>query len=202
MKKNIYEFLLALLGGCAIFVGAAVFLSVENKVAGALLFTVGLYTICAQGLNLYTGKVGYLVNNDRSYLPFLGIVWLGNLAGTWLSAFLVSFTRINSFAEKAQTMCAVKMQDSFVSLFLLAIFCGLLMYVAVDSYKKTSNPIILFVCVAGFILCGFEHCIADMAYISIAGMWSPDALLRIIVITLGNSLGGVLIPLALKMKPE
>lgn len=43
-------FVLAVLAGIAIGIGGIVYLSVDNKVVGALLFTVGLYTICIHGL--------------------------------------------------------------------------------------------------------------------------------------------------------
>ena len=46
-----------------------------------------------------------------------------------------------------------------------------------------------------FILCGFEHCVANMYYFSIAGAWSMKTLGYVLVMTLGNSVGGVLIPL-------
>ncbi|MFR4969716.1 MAG: hypothetical protein ACLTDC_03590 [Lachnospiraceae bacterium] len=49
-------------------------------------------------------------------------------------------------------MCQIKVDDSLISLFILGIFCGALMYIAVEGYKQTKNPLILFVCVAGFIL--------------------------------------------------
>lgn len=193
--KYLKNFVLAVLAGLAIAVGGIVYLSVENKVVGAVLFAVGLYIICEQGLNLYTGKVGYLVGQNAAYLPFLGIVWLGNLVGTGAAAVIAGATRIGGIAEKAAALCQTKNADSMMSLFLLGIFCGMLMYAAVDSYKKCKNPLILIFCVAVFILCGFEHCIADMFYYSAAGLWTVDVLVRILVITLGNSLGGILLPL-------
>lgn len=193
--KYLKDFVLAVLAGLAIGVGGIVYLSVENKVVGAVLFAVGLYIICEQGLNLFTGKVGYLVGQNAAYLPFLGIVWLGNLVGTGAAAVIAGATRIGGIAEKAAALCQTKNADSMMSLFLLGIFCGMLMYAAVDSYKKCKNPLILIFCVAVFILCGFEHCIADMFYYSAAGLWTVDALVRILVITLGNSLGGMLLPL-------
>ena len=194
--KTLRDFLLAVASGICIGIGGTVFLSCDNKVVGSVLFAVGLYIICVQGLNLFTGKIGYLVGSEvKTYLPFLGIVWLGNLVGTFLSGVLVSLTRIAGIADKAASLCETKNSDSMLSLFILAIGCGILMYAAVDSYKKCQNPIILIFCVAVFILCGFEHCIADMFYYSVAGMWSLDALVRIIVITLGNSVGGMLFPI-------
>ena len=54
----------------------------------------------------------------------------------------------------------------------------------------------LFLCVAIYILSGFEHCIANMYYFSAADAWSWKALGAIGVMTLGNSLGGMLLPFA------
>ena len=44
--------MLAVLAGISIALGGLVFLSVDNKVIGAALFTVGLFTVCTFGLNL------------------------------------------------------------------------------------------------------------------------------------------------------
>ena len=189
--------LLAILAGIAIGIGGTIYLTLENKIIGSLMFTVGLYTICTQGLNLFTGKVGYLVNNKPSYLIDLVIIWIGNFIGTFVCSLLLQFTRINI---DATNICNIKISDNYLSLFILGIFCGMLMYIAVDGYKKTSNPIILFVCVMTFILCGFEHCIADMYYFAISGMINIDTMMILLVITAGNTLGGIMIPLINKIK--
>lgn len=195
MKKFLGVFLPAVGAGIGIGIGGIVFLSMENKTVGALLFTVGLYLICANGLNLYTGKVGYLVGEKASYLLFLLEVWIGNFVGTGLAALAIRCTRVAGIAEKAASICDVKLNDTPFSIILLSFFCGLLMFVAVDGYKKTQNPIILFICVSVFILAGFEHCIANMFYFSVSATWSGKAFLYLILMTLGNSLGGVTIPL-------
>ncbi len=198
MNRYLHAFVLAVLAGIAIGIGGTVYLSMDNKTAGALMFTVGLYTICIHGLNLYTGKVGYAVNQPAAYLLDLLVIWAGNLAGTGLAALGVRQTRISGIADKAAALCEVKLQDSMASLFLLAVFCGFLMFIAVDGYKQSGSPVILFLGVGAFILCGFEHCIADMFYFSVAGMWPAQAAAAVLVITLGNSVGGILIPLAKK----
>ena len=199
MRKYVRLFALAVLAGAAIGIGGIVFLSLENKIVGALMFTAGLYSICVHGLNLFTGKVGYAVEQPKSYIIDLVIIWVGNLAGTWLAAMGVLGSRIAGISEKAQSMCQIKVDDSLISLFILGIFCGALMYIAVEGYKQTKNPLILFVCVAGFILCGFEHCIADMFYVSVAQMWSVRAFVCVFVISLGNAVGGMLIPACKKI---
>lgn len=196
MKKNIKMFLLAIGAGLAISIGGTVYLSVDNKIIGSLLFAVGLYAIVLNGLFLYTGKVGYLVvQSDKiEYLGLLAITWLGNLAGTWIGAVAVLNTRIQGIRENAVGICETKLADGPLSIFLLAIFCGILMYIAVDGFKEKENPLILFICVSVFILSGFEHCIANMFYFSIAGAWSLKTIVYLIIMTLGNSLGGMLIP--------
>ena len=200
MKKYGNMFLLAVGAGIAIAVGGTVYLSVENKVIGALLFTVGLYAIVLNGLFLYTGKIGYLpaAENKVDYAGLLAATWLGNLVGTGLGALAVRMSRINGISEQAQNICKVKLADQPFSIFLLACFCGLLMYVAVDGFKEKGNPLILFLCVSTFILCGFEHCIANMFYFSLAGAWSVKAVGYLLIMTAGNSVGGMLLPLVKK----
>ena len=195
--KYIKTLLLAILAGIAIGIGGTIYLTLENKIIGSLMFTVGLYTICTQGLNLFTGKVGYLVNNKPSYLIDLGIIWIGKFIGTFVCSLLLQFTRINI---DATNICNIKISDYYLSLFILGIFCGMLMYIAVDGYKKTNNPIILFICVSVFILCGFEHCIADMFYFAIAKMININTIIILLVISAGNSIGGMVIPLISKIK--
>ncbi|MBQ8590840.1 MAG: formate/nitrite transporter family protein [Firmicutes bacterium] len=197
-KYYLCTLILAILGGAVIGIGGVVYLSLENKVVGALMFTVGLYTIVVHGLNLYTGKVGYIPNNPPVYLVDVAVIWIGNFIGTWLAAQAVMKTRISGLAEAVTGMCQVKLNDSFMSLLILGIFCGALMYIAVEGYKQANNPVILFVCVATFILCGFEHCIADMFYFSLGKVWSLDTLLRTMVISVANGIGGCLIPFAKK----
>ena len=88
MRESARIFLRAVAAGIAIAIGGTVYLSVENKIAGSLFFTVGLYAIVLNGLNLYTGRIGYLVEQKekRSYIWLLFLTWLGNLAGTSLAA--------------------------------------------------------------------------------------------------------------------
>lgn len=206
IRKNINKYMsmfaLAVLAGIAIGIGGMIYLTLENKTAGAILFTIGLYTICVHGLNLFTGKAGYLVAQPISYLLDLLIIWCGNLTGTALCAAAVQQTRIAQISRAAETICQAKLNDSLWSLFLLGIFCGFLMYISVDGYKTTQNPIILFLGVAVFILCGFEHCIADMFYFSAAGVWSAQSFFRILIISLGNVAGSILIPLCKKIPKE
>ena len=202
-KSLLADFLYAVLAGMAIALGGAVFLALDNKILGALFFTVGLFTVCVNGFNLFTGKVGYAPDNHfrPAYLLFLLLVWLGNLAGTWLVASLLSLTRLAvPFAEKAATLCTVKLADGPLSIFILAVFCNVLMYIAVEGFRSNGHELGkylgLFFGVSVFILCGFEHCVANMFYFSMAGLWGQaHTWVWLLIMTLGNAVGGLLLQL-------
>ena len=197
MKKILLS---AIIAGCAIGLGGTVFLSVENTVVGSLLFTIGLFVVCTRGLHLFTGKVCYVFDNDASYAKALPVIWLGNLIGTSLVALLEQFTRLASLDARAQSICEVKLSEPLLGAFILAIFCNVMIYIGVEGYR--SNPhelgkyLALFFGVVVFILCGFEHCIANMYYFTMGGAWSARTVLYLLVITLGNGIGGVVGPLA------
>lgn len=189
----------SILAGICIGIGGAFFLAIDNKIIGSLFFTLGLFTIVTRNFHLFTGRIGYVLDQSKSYSTSLIITWIGNLIGTNLVSLAILFTRnAAAFQEKAAAMCKIKLNDSLLSLFLLGIFCNILMYIAVDGFRtnphETGKYIGLFLCVAGFILAGFEHCIADMFYFGMAGIWSARTLLCLIIITAGNIVGGLLIP--------
>ena len=202
MKLNFKElWVQSILAGVCIGIGGAFYLGFESKVLGALFFTLGLFTIVTRGFHLFTGRVGYLPGQSPAYAASLGITWLGNLIGTNLVAGLLSLTRLApAFAEKAESLCAVKLSDGLLSLFVLGIFCNILMFIAVDGFRTNPHELGkylgLFLCVAGFILAGFEHCVANMFYFGMAGAWSLPALGRLLVMTAGNAVGGLILPLA------
>lgn len=193
-------FLRAVLAGSCIGIGGTVFLACDNKYIGAFLFSIGLFAILTRGFALYTGMVGYLPENlNVDYVIRLLVVIVGNLVGTACIGLPLLLTRQQEFSQKAADMCAVKLADSYLSLLILAIGCGILMYLAVDGFKKSSDPLIkvlgIFLGVPVFILCGMEHSIADMFYVSAGMAWSLKAVLCLIVIIIGNGIGGVLIPI-------
>lgn len=201
--KQLGTFLYAVLAGVSISIGGIVFLSLDNKIVGSIFFSLGLFTVCTFGFHLFTGKVGYLFDNKPPYVLFLLQVWFGNLIGAIITGALVRLTRINGITQKATDICNTKLNDSLLSIFILAIFCNLLMFIAVDGFKTNPHEIGkyigIFMAVIVFILCGFEHCIANMFYFSVANVWDGKTVLYLLIMTLGNACGGVIIPLARKL---
>lgn len=188
------------LAGIMIAIGGTVFLSIENKVIGASLFSIGLFGVLIYNLNLYTGKIGYLITNfNLKYIKELIITLIGNFIGACSVGFILRYTRIyDKIYEKSLMLANTKLNDNILSIFILSIFCGLLMYYAVNGFKKQTDfgkYLVVYLGVAVFILCGFEHCIANMYYFSVADIWSLKTLGYTGIMVLGNSLGSFIIPL-------
>ena len=207
MKQNAWagkSLILGFLAGLSISLGGTVFLAVPDKTVGALLFSVGLFCVCAFGFHLFTGKVCYVFDNDRKYALALPVIWIGNLAGAVCTGLLESVTRMGpALAEKAALMCETKLDQTLLSAFVLAFFCDIMIYIAVEGYRNIPHEIgkylaILFGVVV-FILCGFEHCVANMYYFTIGNAWSWKAVGYLLLMTAGNAAGGVAIPLLRRM---
>lgn len=205
LKSNLKVLILAVAAGFCIGIGGIVFLMQESKFAGAFLFAVGLLTILVFKFNLFTGMIGYLTENlgkkNWLYLLTVAIVWVGNFIGTAIAALLVRATRLaDSIITKCDGMVLTKLADSWYSLIILGIFCGILMFIAVDTYKKNIEKkdflcvIAVFMGVMVFILAGFEHSIADMFYFTLSGKVF-ESFGALALITLGNAIGGNIIPL-------
>lgn len=202
--KYLKDLVLAVLAGFAIGIGGILFLSTDNKYIGSLFFTIGLFMVCTRDYNLFTGKVGYIFDNKPKYLLFLLICWIGNFIGTFLSSALIHLTRFSdAYTQQAQKIVEGKLGGSLLSAFVLAIFCNILMYVGVDGFKKNPHEfgkyLGLFFAVFVFIIAGFEHSVADMFYFAAAKELNLKALGFILIVTLGNVVGGVLFPLAGKL---
>ncbi len=194
----------AIIGGMLIGTGAITFLSAENRVIGALFFVIGLFTICTQGYFLFTGRICYVWGNSGCYLVDTLLIWAGNFIGCFIAARLMLLTRFGAaIAERAAALAEVKLGDNLLSIFILAVFCNMCIYISVEGFRNNPHEIgkylALILGVMVFILCGFEHCVANMFYISAADMWSGQALVFILINTLGNTVGGWLLPMAKKV---
>ncbi len=199
IKESISILLKGIYAGIMIGIGGTIYLSIANQVVGAILFAIGLLTICVYKMNLYTGMIGYILENKLGYLKTLTFTLLGNLLGTIITALLILNTRIANISIRAREMAIIKISDNYLSIFILSVFCGILMYIAVNNFKKGEDFIIkylsIFICVVVFILCGFEHCIANMYYISLAKAWSFKSAISMLFMIFGNSVGAIIMSL-------
>ena len=193
-------FVRGILAGICISMGGVVFIQTtvacgpDFKWVGACLFAIGLFTVIHFGFNLYTGKIGYVLDNDREYLVLVAMGLLGNLVGCLFIGYAFQF-------DMAETMCQAKLDAlDFGDLYTVfntlmkGVMCGMLMFIAVDFYRTRKSYIATFVAVPVFVMAGFEHSIADMYYFTSAMMWNVDSIIFILLIIIGNAIGGLMIP--------
>lgn len=182
--KNLQIFVKAVYAGFMIGIGGMVYLAVENKIVGSMLFSFGLLTIVTQGFYLYTGKIGF-VKTWRELLD-MAVVVLGNFAGTFAAALIARLAHVNISSVE---LVGKKLDNSVGNVFFLSILCGVMMYLAIDNYNKSKNIVFIIAPVMIFILSGFEHSIANMFYFHLAGAYGLKMLGYLLVMVVGNGIG-------------
>ncbi len=190
MCKNIIKGFLA---GMLISMGCIIYTMCSSKLLGSFLFSFGLFAILHLGLNLYTGKIGYLVTNFTwQYSKELLCTLIGNILGSLFTAIVIRCTRID--LSSIVNVVNIKVSDDLFSIFILSFFCGILMFLGVDLFKISESYIskILSVVFAVmiFILSGFEHCVANMFYFFYVENYN---ILWLFIMVIGNTCGSLFI---------
>ena len=178
------------LAGMMISLAGTAYLSVDNKALGSFLFSFGLITIIIQEWHLYTGRIGGM--SLRRCYPCFAIILLGNFIGTLIVSAAVNLTRIGADIRPiAEQLWQNKLADSWWSVLTLSIFCGIMMELAVEGYKRPYNEhlILISMPIMIFILCGFEHSIANMFYMNLALFYSVKSIGYLFLMIIGNGLG-------------
>ena len=221
--------LLGILAGALIALGSAATNTAIYGIADTwtarticgLLFPFGLGMVVMTGSELFTGNslITISVLDGRCSWGGLArnwvIVYLANFAGALLVAAGCAFFGQMNYSggelavftmKLAAGKCALPFQNALV----LGFFCNLLVCLGVMmamSGKDTSGRLMgAFLPICYFVICGFEHCVANMYYISagllaktvpayarLAGEMGVD----LTALTWGNVLGKNLLPVTL-----
>ena len=209
MRKKLISLLVdGMLSGVIVSIGCSVYMNCESKILGAILFSFGLFVIIVFRLGLFTGKAGYIAVRGKGYIFDVFITLIANFSGAIIGGVLLRITRQGeSYVQKANEILSPKFNDALSSSFILAFFCGILMYIAVEGFERcakgenyigTALAIIMPVMI--FVFCSFNHCIADFTLFSIGKFQNPQrALLYFPVVIIGNALGGMMLPLLKKL---
>lgn len=193
-----------------------------------LLFPFGLAMVVMSGAELFTGNCLIAISVLDRQCGVLGmarnliIVYLSNLAGALLvAAGCAEFGQMDYsgglLAVTTMKMAAAKCSLPFGRAFVLAILCNVLVCLGVMlamTAKDTIGRILgAFLPVSYFVICGFEHCVANMFYIPAGLMaksvpayaqlaaemgidlsaltWQNFVLANLLPVTLGNLAGGI-----------
>ncbi len=197
----------ALTSGLCIAMGVFVYLSCDVKYVGAVLFSLGLFCVCEYKLNLFTGMIGYAVENTISQgakhiLDLLKVVFF-NMVGIAFMCYLLSFTASQDTIDKATNIVETSVTLSPISLLVKSIMCGVIMLLAVDRYRNCNGMakyVVIFTGIPTFILSGYYHSIAYIGYLTLGicggnltdNVTIPKVIYVVVLAVIGNALGSIL----------
>ena len=186
-------------------------MGVASKLPLSIAFSAALSLVIMAGCELFTGNnlvvgLGALVgrNSWRACFGLWTCCWVGNLVGSWVGVLLFHYAGADSPAPVAATFAGVsaaKCGYSVLQLVLRGVLCNILVCLAVWCAARlkdeTAKLIMVFWCILVFMVCGFEHSIANMSIIGVA-LFNPSATgvtvaayaNNVIWVTVGNVIGG------------
>lgn len=185
-----------------------------GKIAGALVFPAGLAMVVIAGSELFTGNnlmlTGLLAGKISlgKLLKNWTLVFIGNLIGALIITGLVTVSGVfDSVAEPVISTASAKVGMGFLEAMMRGVLCNFLVCIAVwmaFGAKTVGGKIAaVFLPVMLFVLCGFEHSVANMFYVpagmmmsSFAGVAGPSItgflVGNLLPVTLGNIIGGAI----------
>lgn len=220
-------FLIAMGGAAASTASHAVVNPGLARLVSGVLFPFALATVILTGAELFTGNTLIVISVLDRQATVAGLLrnwclaFLGNAMGALLVAVgcaLFGQLNLNGGALAVHTIrtAAAKCALPFGSALVLGIFCNVLVTLAVlislSSKDVTGRILGAFLPICFFVVCGFEHCVANLfyipaglfakgvpAYAALAGeagvdmtglTWGAFFLHNLLPVTLGNILGG------------
>lgn len=169
----------------------------------AVIFPIGLILIIMANLSLFTGNIysyGACVANGCNKWQAIGLLiisWFGNLIGSIWVAYGVRISIPGFDLHAIERVANSKTLISYPQLFVLAIFCNMLVCYAVSMARRNTGVLKLFGIffpIFLFVFFGFEHSIADMFYMLFVEKFVVrDYLAFLGIATAGNIIGGVLV---------
>ena len=179
----------AVLAGIMIGMGAAASSvaahSISNvglaRLAAAVVFPVGLMMVILLGAELFTGDclvaMGVFDGRQkiRNVINILVIVYLGNFVGATLLASLVSMSGQLNYSGGLLGAYTIKVAVGKINLsfgegIVSGILCNILVCAAVlmamSAKDVTGKLLASFFTIMLFVTAGFEHCVANMYYIT------------------------------------
>ena len=207
------RFLLSFMAGVFISLGGQGFLTIYNDLfLRAAVFPVGLMLIVLVGGELFTGNCLMIFGclnkkiKIKDFIISILQVFFGNLIGSLFVVLLVYFSGMykpdSVLATSVATVANAKVSLTFTQILFKGILCNILVALGVwFAYTAKDTIGRLFGCwfpVMLFVLCGYEHCVANMFFLPLGALVDNSITIaqiigNIIPATIGNFIGGGLV---------
>ena len=180
-----------------------------GKFLGAIVFSIAVLLIVMVGGELFTGNnlVMAFGAYDKSVSwkdvgKVWGISYIGNFVGCLILALIFVGAGASGTADYFAGFINGKLSIPAGQMFFRAVLCNFFVCLAVlcgIKLKSESGKFLMIViCISGFVVSGFEHCIAYMGIFTVAFCMVPGlsvgAMLKsMVIVTLGNIVGGAVL---------
>lgn len=188
-----------MLAGFYVSLGATAYLITEDKFLKVLIFSTGIMLVLNFFNMLFTRVVPLFAVKEYGVVDIF-VAFFGNFAGAGLYALALSQTRLApKIMEGLAPIVEKKLSDSFLSLFVMAICCAVLVAYGVfcaKKYKHQTGLAVFFyiLFISAFVIAGFDHVVANMFYMTMYGFnvgFEPAMVMNFVAVALGNTVGGL-----------
>lgn len=191
------------------------------KLINACIFPAGLAMVIIAGSELFTGNCLLIIPVLEKKITVIDmiknwvVVYLGNFVGSIFCVLLCTYGHVYALfdyglSDNLMQTAVAKTSLSWEDALIKGILCNILVCIAVwmtfSAETAAGKIITLFFPILVFVVCGFEHSVANMSYIS-SGLfmkgaygleaptltWSNFLVGNLVPVTIGNIIGGFLV---------
>lgn len=186
-----------------------------GKFVGAVGFSIAVLLICLVGGELFTGNnlvMAFGAFDKKVTWGEVGKVWgvsyIGNFVGCLVFALIFVWAGASGTADYFAGFIGNKLAIPAGEMFFRAVLCNFFVCCGVLCGIKLKSEaakfLMIVMCISGFVVSGFEHCVANMgifatAYCLVPGLSLGAMLKSMVIVTLGNMVGGAIL-LALPLR--
>lgn len=177
-----------------------------GKFLGALVFAIAVLLIVLVGGELFTGNnlvMAFGAFDKKVTWAEVGKVWVVSYIGNFVGCAVLSLIFVAAgasgtkdyFAGFINNKLTIPVSEMFFRAVLCNFFVCLAVLCGIKLKDETAKILMIIICISGFVVSGFEHCIANMGIFVTAGCLVPGlsipAMLRsMVIVTIGNMVGG------------
>lgn len=180
-----------------------------GKFLGAVVFAIAVLLISLVGGELFTGNnlvMAFGAYDKKISWKDAGKVWLISYIGNFVGCVILSLIFVWAGAAGTKDYFAgfigAKLSIPVSEMFFRAVLCNFFVCLGVlcgiKLKSETAKILMIIMCISGFVVSGFEHCIANMGIFTVAACVVPGisltAMLKsMLVVTIGNMIGGAVL---------
>lgn len=180
-----------------------------GKFLSAIVFSIAVLLISLIGGELFTGNnlvMAFGAYDKKVTWKDAGKVWLVSYLGNFVGCVLLSLIFVLAGSAGTQEYFAGfiggKLSIPLGEMFFRAILCNFFVCLGVlcgiKLKSETAKILMIIMCISGFVVSGFEHCIANMGIFTVAlcvvpGVSLTAMLKSMLVVTIGNMIGGAVL---------